>query len=166
MTFSQVPAGASIFIDANVLIYHFTSEQQYGPACTQLMRRIEHREVAGVTSAHVLADVAHRLMTLEAMASFGWPPNSIAARIRKHHAEIPRLQAFAAAIASIRRLGIQVMSSTQSLVEAAIALCPQYELMMGDALLLASMQASGVTNLASNDADFDRVPGITRYAPG
>jgi hypothetical protein len=24
---------------------------------------------------------------------------------------------------------------------------------------------TGLTDLASNDADFDRVPGITRYAP-
>jgi hypothetical protein len=26
------------------------------------------------------------------------------------------------------------------------------------------MRANGLTKLASNDADFDRVPGITRYA--
>jgi predicted nucleic acid-binding protein len=34
-----------------------------------------------------------------------------------------------------------------------------------DALIVAVMQAHGLTNLASHDADFDRVPGITRYAP-
>jgi len=27
------------------------------------------------------------------------------------------------------------------------------------------MQASGLTKIASADADFDRVPNITRYAP-
>jgi len=32
-------------------------------------------------------------------------------------------------------------------------------------LIVAVMQANGLTNLASNDADFDRVPGLTRYAP-
>jgi predicted nucleic acid-binding protein len=30
---------------------------------------------------------------------------------------------------------------------------------------VAVMQANRLTNLASNDADFDRVPGLTRYAP-
>ena len=30
---------------------------------------------------------------------------------------------------------------------------------------MAAMQAGGLTHLASNDADFDRVPWITRYAP-
>jgi predicted nucleic acid-binding protein len=32
-------------------------------------------------------------------------------------------------------------------------------------LIVAAMQANGLTHLATNDADFDRVPGITRYAP-
>jgi predicted nucleic acid-binding protein len=32
-------------------------------------------------------------------------------------------------------------------------------------LVVAMMQANGLTHLASHDSDFDRVPGITRYAP-
>jgi predicted nucleic acid-binding protein len=35
----------------------------------------------------------------------------------------------------------------------------------GDSLIVATMQAHGLTNLASNDGDFDRVSGLTRYAP-
>ena len=35
----------------------------------------------------------------------------------------------------------------------------------GDALVIAVMRHHGLTHLASLDDDFDRVPGITRYAP-
>jgi len=38
-------------------------------------------------------------------------------------------------------------------------------LLSNDALIVAVMQANGLANLASNDADSDRVPGLTRYAP-
>jgi predicted nucleic acid-binding protein len=38
-------------------------------------------------------------------------------------------------------------------------------LLTGDALIVAVMQAHGLSHLASNDTDFDRVPGLTRYAP-
>jgi predicted nucleic acid-binding protein len=38
-------------------------------------------------------------------------------------------------------------------------------LLGNDAMIVAVMQANGLTKLASNDADFDRVPGLTRYAP-
>jgi len=37
--------------------------------------------------------------------------------------------------------------------------------LVGDALIVAVMQAKGLTLIASNDADFDRVPGLTRYTP-
>ena len=36
---------------------------------------------------------------------------------------------------------------------------------MNDALIVGVMLAHGLTRLASSDADFDRVPGLTRYAP-
>jgi predicted nucleic acid-binding protein len=48
----------------------------------------------------------------------------------------------------------------------AAQLSRTYELLTGDALIVAVMQANGLTNLASLDPDFDRVPAITRYAPG
>jgi hypothetical protein len=32
-------------------------------------------------------------------------------------------------------------------------------------MIVAIMQANALSKLASNDADFDRVPGLTRYAP-
>ena len=34
-----------------------------------------------------------------------------------------------------------------------------------DALIIAAMRSHGLNCLASADSDFDRVPGITRYAP-
>src|SRR4051794_30828061 len=165
MTFLSIPSGVVLFLDANPLIYHFTGDPKYGATCTQLIKRVELRDVRGMTSAHVLADVAHRLMTLEAIAVKGWPPAGIAARLRKHHDEIPPLTIYRQAIARTPLLGIQVLPTTQPVVERATQLSQHHELLTGDALIVASMQEQGVTHLASNDADFDRVPGITRYAP-
>lgn len=69
------------------------------------------------------------------------------------------------AIASLPQLGIQVIPITQPLIEAATLLSQQHGLLTGDALIVAVMQAHRLTHLASMDDDFDRVPGITRYAP-
>jgi predicted nucleic acid-binding protein len=78
MTFNDIPAGAAVFLDANVLVYACTSHPTYGAACERLLDRIEHQDKEGFTSAHVLADVAHRLMTLEACDRFGWPAQGVA----------------------------------------------------------------------------------------
>jgi predicted nucleic acid-binding protein len=59
MTFAQLATGATVFLDANGLIYHFTGDANYGAACTALVKRIEHQQLHGFKSTHVLADVAH-----------------------------------------------------------------------------------------------------------
>jgi predicted nucleic acid-binding protein len=72
---------------------------------------------------------------------------------------------FRDAIQRVPGFGIQVLPVTMPLVSAAAAICQQYGLLSGDALVVAVMRAHGLANLASHDADFDRVPGLTRYAP-
>jgi predicted nucleic acid-binding protein len=129
------------------------------------VQQIEQGALAGFTSTDVLGDVAHRLMTLEAIVVNGWPYAGIAARLRKHHDVIPKLTIFQQAITSLPQLHIHVLPMTQPLLEAATLVSKQLELLTGDALVVAVMQAHSLTHLASNDADFDRVPGLTRYAP-
>lgn len=165
MTFADLPSGASLLVDANTLVYHFSAQPSFGPACRDLLLRTRRREIQGFTSTHVLADVAHRLMTLEAMSAHGWPAAGLAARLRRHHTEIPRLNIYMDAIAKIPSLGIEVLPVTASHVQAATELSRKHELLTGDALIVAVMQHQGLRVIASNDADFDRVPGLMRYAP-
>jgi predicted nucleic acid-binding protein len=165
MTFVDLPAAVSVFIDANTFIYHFGPDPLFGPACQQLLKRIANQEIAGFTSTHVLSDVAHRLMTVEAIKLFGWPVAGIAARLRTNHLEIPKLRRYQQAIVQVTHFGIHVLPVFDSLVLAAGTLSQRHELLSGDALIVAVMQQHTLTHLASHDADFDRVPGLTRYAP-
>ncbi len=165
MTFDDLRNGDAVFVDANTLIYHFTNHAKYGTACTHLIERIELQELAGFTSSHCLADVAHRIMTIEAMGRMGWPYSGLAARLKKHHVEIRKLSLYQQAAAQVGQLGIHVLPISEQFVLAATRLSQQFELLTGDALIVAVMQANALLRLASEDGDFDRVPGITRYAP-
>lgn len=163
MTFADLQRGEAIFVDANTLIYHFTNHRKYG-ACTALVERIELKEIPGFTSSHCLADVAHRVMTIEAMGRLGWPVSRLAARLKKHHGEIPKLSLYRQATTKVAQLGIQVLPLSEALVLDATNFSQQFELLTGDALIVATMSQQGLTKLASEDADFDRVLGLTRYA--
>ena len=90
MTFADLQKGHPAFLDANILIYHFTNHPKYGAACTRLIERMELKEIQGFTSSDCLSDVAHRIMTIEAMGRFAWPATGLAARLKKHHQEIPK----------------------------------------------------------------------------
>ena len=165
MIFSQVPKGVDIFLDTNTLVYHFAPDPAYGNACTDLLVRIKRQEIAGHTSTHVLAEMAHRLMTLEAMQYLGRSASGIASWLRKNPAEVQKLRIFRQAIQEIPVLGIHVQIIPPDLLDRGAAVCQATGLLTNDGIIVAFMQANGLTNLASNDSDFDRVAGITRYAP-
>ncbi len=165
MTFMDLQVGDTVFVDANTFTYQLQPHPVFGAMCQQLIQRIERLELVGFTSAHVLSEVAHRLMTLEAFDTFGWPFAGIARRLRNHPAEVQRLTRFRQAVEDVSHSKVQVVPITTSLVVAAAAVSQQTGLLHNDALIVAVMQAHGLTRLASGDADFDRVPGLTRYAP-
>jgi predicted nucleic acid-binding protein len=165
MTFDQIPASAFVFIDANILIYYFAPDPALGPTCQQLVGRITRQEFHAYTSTHVLLDVAHRLMTLEAIARFGWPQTGIARRLRQHPAEVQQLQRYRQAFDEVPRLGIEILSIAPHLLGAAGAISQQTGLLTEDALIVALMQDQAIAGIASHDPDFDRVPGLTRYLP-
>jgi predicted nucleic acid-binding protein len=57
MRLDDLPRATSIFIDANIFIYHFTGASG---ECTRFLARCEAGELAGVTSVSVLLEVLHR----------------------------------------------------------------------------------------------------------
>ena len=166
MTFADILDGWQVFIDANVFVYYATADATYGPACKQFIERIARQEIVGYTSAHALGNVAHRVMALEAMAQFGWTAKAIAKRLRQHPADLQKLTRFRQTVAEVPQFGVRVLPVDFDLITAGTTVSQQFGLLIGDALVVATMQQHGLTHLASADADFDRVPGITRYGPG
>lgn len=165
MSFTDIPNGTEVFVDANVFVYSFAPDPQFGPSCERLLERIEHNELRGFTSSHILSDVAHRLMSLEACAVFGWPFAGVAYRLKRHPAEIQQLGRYRLAISAMIAIGVQIVPTSAHHVLSAAALSKRHGLLSNDALVVALMGELGLSQIASHDADFDRVPGITRFAP-
>jgi predicted nucleic acid-binding protein len=165
MTLDDLPDGSTVFLDANVLVYYFAADVRYGPPCDRMMARIESGNFVAATSSHVIADTAHRLLTLEAIALHGLPAKSIATRLRRHPEIIQSLSVHRRAIDQLAGQVMVIIPIDAQILQAASAVSSQFGLLFGDSLIVAAMAQRGVTNLASNDADFDRVSGITRYSP-
>lgn len=165
MTFADLIRGDSIFVDANTMVYHCTLDPICGPACTNLLDRIGLGEIAAFTSTHILHEVCHRLMTLEAARHLGKPQGSMVKFLKGHLDEIRQLTHFRQAIHDLCSGKLQILTISPAMVPTIAALCQQIGLLTNDAAVVAIMQANGLSKIASNDTDFDRVPGLTRYAP-
>jgi predicted nucleic acid-binding protein len=165
MTFDVIPTGSAVFVDANTFVYYFEPHPVFGPACQQLFLRMENNELQGFSSSSVLSDVVHRVMTLEATGLFNRPMMGIANWLKQHPAEVQRLTRHRLAVDDVVLIGIQILPVTGSLVSLAADISRQFGLLTNDALIISVMRHHGLTLIASHDADFDRVPGLTRYGP-
>src|SRR3954471_14328711 len=109
MTFADLRAGDSIFIDANTWVYHFTAHATFGSSCTALVRKIEHQTIVGFSSTDVLTEVAHRLMLIEASTLQGWPLAGTLKRLQKDLAVVHKLTQFRTALDELLRTGVRML---------------------------------------------------------
>jgi predicted nucleic acid-binding protein len=165
MTLADVPASTAVFIDANVFLFALANHPVYGVSCKTFLDRVENQEITAVTSTHILGEVVHRMMTIEAADRFGWPIQGIANRLRRHPNEVQQLIRPRQALDEINAARVNLLPIQTVLVSVALDVSVQTGLLHGDALIVAVMRDQNLACLASLDADFDRVSGITRYAP-
>jgi predicted nucleic acid-binding protein len=104
-------------------------------------------------------------MTIEAGLLFARPMTGIANWLRRHPAEVQRLAQYRQSLDDLLAIPLPILPGTGTQVSRAADFSRLYGLLTNDALIVAVMQDHGLTHLASYDPDFDRVPGITRYAP-
>src|SRR4051812_47568433 len=154
-----------MFIDANGLVYAVIADPRYGAACKRLLERMDNQDLVGFTSTHVLSELAHRMMTLEAVTRFSRPLAGIANWLRRHPSEVQQLTRHRQAIDEVRNCKVQIIPVDGPDVSRAADLSTPFGLLSSDALIVVIMQRHHLTRLTSLDADFDRVPGLTRYAP-
>ncbi len=165
MRFADILDATDVFLDANTFVYHFIGDAKFGAECTHLLKRVELRKIVGWTSPHVLAEVSHRLMTIEACSLFGWSYQGIAVRLRRHSQNLRQLGRYEQALREIELLRLRMVEVTQKLVGDAAAISRQHGLLTNDALVVALMQSHALTYLASSDVDFDRIAGLLRCKP-
>ncbi|MGH7138745.1 MAG: hypothetical protein ACREHD_23610 [Pirellulales bacterium] len=61
MIFADIPNGASVFIDANTFVYHFTPHPIFKAACNDLCDRIEQFGISSIASHDADFDRVPRL---------------------------------------------------------------------------------------------------------
>ena len=162
MTLAEVPRSSAVFVDANILIYHFAGRSDQ---CSDFLARIEAGDLRAVTGQTILLEVARRLMLIEA-AEQGYPHGSNpSARLAQRPDLVRQLSRYQFSTAKIPRIGIEVLSLSEEFLGRSQEYRQVHGLLVNDSLIPMQMRDAGVSILASGDAAFDRVPWIKRAAP-
>jgi len=158
----EIERGARVFIDSSIFVYHFTGVSS---SCRAFLERCERAEHTGTTSVTVLAEVAHRLMMIEAVQRRLVTPGNVAQKLRKRPDAIRKLHLYSEQVGRIPLMGIEVLALQLDVMLHAGELRARHGLMVNDSIITATAAASGIDAIASGDADFERVGGLTLHRP-
>ena len=161
---AALPSGSRVFIDANIFIYHFTHTPLTG-ACTKFLQRVEVGDIEGITSVITLAEVAHRLMILEAIQIHGLFPHAAVRKLKENPVLVQQLSRYRVVTETVPAFNVVVETINPTHLRTAQDLSATYGILTNDSLTAAVMQSLALTDLASNDPDFSLVSALTVWQP-
>jgi len=161
----DIPDGVACFLDATIFYYHLVNTPPLSDDCSDLLERVEARAIQGVTSTVALAEATHKVMLAEIVRRHGVSPQGLLSRIKKHPELLDYLSEHKQVAALAETLQLTVEPLTLDFLKEGADLLPQQRLLTNDALLLAVMEKLGLSYLATNDDDFDSIPGLTVCKP-
>lgn len=162
---SDCPSGRRVMIDANVLAYSLSHEPTFGPSCTAFLQRVSDGDVIGYVKVAQLCEASHRLMLAEAANRYGLPQQGMLRRLQKDPDLIKPLIQHVVGLRRLVEAGLEAISVTESHLWSSHALRQTHGLLVNDSILLAVMLDQGMTDLVTQDSDFEAVPGITVWKP-
>ena len=157
----DLPGQSFIFIDANVFIYGFSGQSNQ---CQLFLGRCLREEVTGITLFETVNEVTHRLMVAEAL-SRRLITRDAAKRLREDPGLVQRLTDYWTDIERLLSLNLLFVPVNEPILRGGQAERQASGLLTNDSLIVSCMREYGVFNLATNDADFERVAGITVFKP-
>ena len=159
-----MPAGTRAMVDANIMAYYAVVVPGFTSMAISFLERVERGEIHAVTTTALVAEAIHKVMLSEAMDAHGLPAKGIVPRL-KERPDLVRGVAHRCLTADMERLGVSIHAITPGALIDAEALFSQYGLLTNDSITLALMQQLGLTDIATNDDDFDAIPGLTVWKP-
>jgi len=162
LTLSGVSSGARIFVDSTIFIYHFTGASA---DCRTFLTRCEAGDIKATTSVVVMAEVAHRLMMIEAVARGLLPRGNLARKLRTRPDIVKGLDTYQQQVERIPLMGVTVLSLDVKVLLHSEGIRKKYGLLVNDSLVAASATLAGLRSLATADSDFRRVTELETLEP-
>jgi len=163
---NEIEPFTTVFIDANIFLYEILNHWRYGRSCRRFMEGVDSGKYSGITSVLVCNEVFHRTMIAEVVEKYDIEPKSAISYLKKNWEVVKGLNKARDAIANIKQIeNLRVVEIDIGIFELALRYSKNYGLLSNDAIHLATMKRYGITNIATNDADFEGVEWLKVWKP-
>lgn len=164
---AQIPSGTEVFVDTNIFCLHF---QGRSISCTAFIERIARGEITAYVNTEVLSDLLHKLMLYEARQKgliTDCKASSLRTHLRSNRSAIGKIQDHQAQFERTLSIGIGVLPISSRLLRDTSRERIAHGLLTNDSVHLGNMlyKRQPLTDIATYDADFEHITGITVWKP-
>ncbi len=162
----QIPPDTRAIFDTNILVYWVTDHPRFGNHCTDIVKRVEKGEIQGVIPAVILNELLHRIMIAETIER-GYARNSQdAVKILKDDPSIIKEMTIAGTVYdTLPTMGFEMIEDERGISTLTYYFSKELCLMAKDAAIVAYAHKYDLSNLVTNDRDFQRVQWLTCWSP-
>ena len=156
--------GEKIYVDSSVFLFVAPADSEYGSSSLQFLQHASQSDMKLVISSLTVDEIS--FVALKAKLEERLDITSGQVLYLKKHPEVIKTLA-----PEVNRITENILRLSDIIgvgpedIQRLTYLMETYGLLPRDALHIAVMQRCGLTDIASSDADFDRVVSITRYTP-
>ncbi|HTB93030.1 MAG TPA: type II toxin-antitoxin system VapC family toxin [Candidatus Sulfotelmatobacter sp.] len=162
-TFNAIPAGSNLLLDANVFVYGLTAQSA---ECRSLLERCSTEEIFGITLFEIIHEATHVFMLAEAKAKSLFTSTEKGAKyLARHPNDVKNLSDYWTNAQRLLSLNVLILQMEQDIVVEAHTERVNAGLLTNDSIIVAAMREYGISRIATNDAQFDTVAGISVYSP-
>lgn len=165
MRLGDIGSGSLVFIDANIFLYSIGSHPVYGEPCKKFLKRVEEKTFDGRSSVVVFNELLHKLVLGEISMKHGLSLPQSLNLIKKNPHVLSSLEAYSLVDKLEEIPNLTVHEFTPQILSSARVYMRRYSLMSNDAIHVATCKSHGIKDIATNDADFQRVHFLRVWKP-
>jgi len=162
----EIDTGTTIFIDANIFLYEILDHWKYAESCNSFLEHVNMGKYHAVMSVLVCNEVFHRVMIAEVVERYGIEPKSAVNYLKKNWEVVRELNKAYDAMLNIDAIeNLEIVEIDREVYDIALEYSKKYGLLSNDAVHLATIKKHGITNIATNDRDFERIEWLNIWKP-
>jgi predicted nucleic acid-binding protein len=131
----------------------------------RLLSRSARRELQLFTASHTAAEVIHRVMIIKGQTRFGLSSKKSLGYLKRYPDAVKQLTKYKQIPGKFTQARIHILPVTYQEIHSSKHFRDSFGLLTNDSIILAVMSQNRIADLATNDADFRRVPGIHLWTP-
>lgn len=159
---SALPSGVKVFVDSNILTYHLFNDPAYGKRCKEFIKSVENGGFEGFISPIIVSETLFNFIKANIVKNYKIKPKEVVSFLKANPKLISKIDIGKAS--DLFKI-FCILSISELEVDECYKAIKDNALLTNDAFHVATLKRYGITDIATNDPDFERVEWLKVWKP-